>query len=96
MTRPDEPTTDECTANASVNLDATTVGTACWYPQMGGYVARAVIVPDHGCVDVYVWHDGDFPFGGDERPPVVLHHCRGRQFIEFGQLVERIQKREAS
>ncbi|MET8985866.1 hypothetical protein ABZW49_10495 [Nonomuraea wenchangensis] len=83
-----EPTHEECTANARVALDDGTEGIACWYPQMGGYTAHALIVPDAGCADVYVWHDGDFPFGGDERPPVELHHCNGTQFVEFGKLLK--------
>lgn len=59
-----EPTHDECKAHARIALDDGKTGVACWYPQMGGYTAHAVIVLDAGCVDVYVWHDGLFPFGG--------------------------------
>ncbi|MGP4092960.1 hypothetical protein [Nonomuraea sp. KM90] len=85
-----EPTHEECSSHAWVSLDADTRGVACWYPQMGGYTAHAVIVFDARCVDVYVWHDGDFPFAGDERPPVVMHHCNGDQFIKFGELIKTV------
>jgi hypothetical protein len=62
---------------------------ACWYPQMGGYSGKAVAVSDDtGCVDLYVWHDGEFPFTGDDdgpAPPVEVHHCDPEQFIQFGR-----------
>ena len=84
----DQPTTDQCTARARVGD-----GYACWYPQMGGYASRAVVVPDgHGCADVYVWHDGDFPFD-DGSPPTELHHCDGRQFVDFGNFLIQIEGR---
>jgi hypothetical protein len=78
-----EPTAQECTEHAQVGP-----GVAAWYPQMGGYVAKALAVPadDSRCLDVYVWHDGDFPFGDGENP-VELHHCNGKQFIEFGMFL---------
>ncbi len=85
-------------------------GTACWYPQMGGYVGKALAVPTGaGCVDVYVWHDGEFPFAGDDntpvtvvdangwvgprRGPVCLHHCDGAQFVAFGEFLLSISPR---
>lgn len=83
-----EPTAEECDAHTPVALDDATSGVACWYPQMGGYCGKAVVVADGDGVDVYVWHDGDFPFSGDERPPAQLHHCDGSQFVEFGQFIE--------
>lgn len=49
------------------------------YPQMGGYCARSVITfskvtgamgaegqEDPGCFNAEVWHDGEWPFGGDK------------------------------
>ena len=64
---------------------------AIWYPQMGGYVSKAWVErlddKDGGCFDVYVYHDGDFPFHGDEKP-ARLHHCMAEQFITFGKKVE--------
>ncbi len=79
-----EPTAQECTDHAQVGE-----GVAAWYPQMGGYTGKAVVVPvgdGSGCCDVHVWHDGGFPFGDGEKP-VSLHHCNGRQFIEFGMFL---------
>jgi hypothetical protein len=76
---PREPTADECTRRAKV-MDH---GWAGWYPQMGGYVSKCVAVPAGDCWDVYVWHDGDFPFR-EGRPPRELHHCEPAQFVEFG------------
>jgi hypothetical protein len=89
---PREPTSDECTSNAEIDG-----GRACWYPSMGGYVARAVAVPnsvkrsDDTCWSIYVWHDGDFPFGVD-RSPRELHHCDPSDFIRFGRLIESFEE----
>lgn len=83
-----EPTHQECTDHAPVGP-----GVAVWYPQMGGYRGKAVVVLDgegHGCCDVYVWHDGNFPINSadqDAPNPAVLHHCNGQQFIEFGMFL---------
>lgn len=96
-TIPSQPTPEQCSANATVDGGAGRPGTAAWYPSMGGYVGRAVIVVvDGDCTDVYVWHDGDFPFDGDDpyretHNPRLLHHCNGQQFIGFGTLLEQIQ-----
>lgn len=88
-----EPTAGQCSSNADM-------GDGCfaiWYPQMGGYVGRAVVAIGNGdsdCFDVYVWHDGEFPFRGDEgRKPCVLHHCSPEQFIEFGEAVASLQEK---
>lgn len=59
---PREPTSEECSSNAF-----TEDGIAIWYPQMGGYVSKCIILypdkdDDAPCTDVYVWHDGAFPF----------------------------------
>lgn len=91
-----EPTSHECSHNSPVFDDGQRVGYAIWYPQMGGYVGKAVAVMDKGwkergnareggCIDVYVWHDGQFPFSADGVDPYVLHHCDPVQFIEFGE-----------
>lgn len=93
---PREPTGDECSGRTAVFQTETHVGYATWYPQMGGYHGKAVVVLDRkhptGCFDVYVWHDGAFPFNGD-RSPACLHHCDAEQFIEFGQQVIELQER---
>ncbi len=85
---PQEPTSDECNAHASV-----LGGFACWYPSMGGYVGKCVIIPDSesDCFEAYIWHDGEFPFCGSEKNPVRIHHCDASQFIEFGKLVMALQ-----
>ncbi len=94
---PAEPTGKQCSQKAKVYESDNQVGYACWYPQMGGYVGKAVIMffkptkpgDEPGCFDAYVWHDGDFPFH-DGQYPVRLHHCGAEQFIEFGRDVLRL------
>jgi hypothetical protein len=94
MSKYREPTSDECSAHAVVHLTDEIHGYACWYPSMGGYVGKAVatVEDDEGCVELYVWHDGEFPFGDDSphdprgpRGPVQLHHCSPDQFEAFGR-----------
>jgi hypothetical protein len=94
-----EPTAEECRAKAEVRLNEKLAGRACWYPQMGGYWGKAVAVVDEDCVDVYVWHNGDFPFssdhpGWDGQPPnpALLHHCDGEQFVNFGKFLMSLQE----
>lgn len=96
---PREPTADECEQHAKVFEDEDRVGHAIWYPQMGGYVGKAVVVFDKekpGCFEAYVWHDGDFPFKGrdhygNENFPECIHHCSAEQFIDFGRTVLALQ-----
>ncbi len=90
-----EPTSDECSRRAKVTLTEGMAGWACWYPQMGGYTGKAVAVNDHECINVYVWHDGQFPFGdpddyGQPREPVKLHHCDPDQFVGFGNFLAEV------
>ena len=85
-----EPTADQCIGHAQVYEDDQYVGYAIWYPQMGGYVGKAVALfrkstPPDACFDVYLWHDGEFPFGDAE--PIVLHHCDPAQFVTFGRQI---------
>lgn len=96
-----EPTAEQCSNNTKVFESENQVGYAIWYPQMGGYVGKAVAILDKnwqefdsgarmgGCVNVYVWHDGEFPFGEDEQPR-ELHHCDPMQFVHFGETLERL------
>lgn len=88
---PREPTAEECRDHAAIPYqvgDEARAAYACWYPQMGGYAGKAVAVPDpDGCVDVYVWHDGKFPFSRVWRRPTRLHHCDPDQFIELGRFL---------
>lgn len=101
MTNPfSEPTSEQCTTNAKVFEDGSRVGYAIWYPQMGGYVGRAIAVLDKewmqrddgaafgGCIDVLIWHDGEFPFGEGE--PREIHHCDPEQFIRFGEKLKEL------
>lgn len=102
MNPPSEPTQEQCSAGAQVESpEDGWVAYACWYPQMGGYVGKAVVVfekesEDYDrCFECFVWHDGEFPFaeGNDWRGPVrCIHHCMPSQFIAFGEFVEAKQK----
>jgi hypothetical protein len=92
-----EPTHEECTKHAQVQLTDELGGWASWYPQMGGYVSHCVVVVDDTCVDVYVWHNGDFPFTGNDgwgeaQSPALIHHCDGEQFVRFGEFVAQLQR----
>lgn len=98
---PPEPTSDQCTAREAFEFRGRP-SFAAWYPQMGGYGSHCIVVPCNnanpddkpgdGCFDVYVWHDGEFPFSrandlarGDlPRSPAHLHHCSAEQFVRFG------------
>lgn len=95
MSEISEPTAEQCEANAAVTLPDGRTGYAIWYPQMGGYVGTAVVAPDGGGFEAWVWHDGEFPFTGDDpyresTSPARLHHCNPAQFIGFGRTVERL------
>lgn len=90
-----EPTGDQCEANAIIEHDGVRY-LATWYPQMGGYGGKCLVQINDGkfnqCFECYVWHDGDFPFGGDSQiSPARLHHCDPEQFIRFGELVAESQ-----
>ena len=97
-----EPTTDQCTNKELVFEDEHRRGFAVWYPQMGGYAGKAVALLDKrwtifshgavqgGCIDVLVWHDGEFPFDGDS--PRELHHCDPQQFIDFGEALAELNE----
>jgi hypothetical protein len=100
VTEPPEPSAQECSEGFWL---AAAGGRACWYPSIGGYAGKAVVVvSEDGGVDVWVWHDGQFPFrslddgadndGEPPRSPVLLHHCDPADFIRFGQFLERLQE----
>jgi len=90
---PEQPTPDQLSTNAKVYVGPNKTGYAMYYPQMGGYGSAAVATwytdDENPCIDVYVWHNGDFPFHKGENP-AILHHCLAAQFTEFGKLLERL------
>lgn len=61
-----EPTAAQCTKNEIIKIDDSTEGRALWFYQMGGYVGRAIAIPDNSCINIYVWHNGEFPFRGSK------------------------------
>lgn len=85
---PAEPTSEQCNANERVPIPGCdTPAYAAWWPQMGGYSGRAVITAGD-CPEVWVWHDGAFPFSDDGKPgrtgtPARLHLCDSDQWIEL-------------
>lgn len=94
---PREPTSDECTGRAKVGEHAT----AFWFPQMGGYTARAVAVVDpvDCCIDVWVWHNGEFPFTGESclgcgfpRSPMRIHATSGFDWIRMGEFFDELEE----
>lgn len=96
------PTGDECDKNSVIFETENQIGYAIWYPQMGGYSGTAVAVMSKSgtvmgsisidtCVDVYVWHDGEFPFEGES--PKELHHCDPMQFVHFGNKLASLQEK---
>ena len=99
-----EPTGDECTAKTKVYETDQAIGYAMWYPQMGGYVGKCIVVLDKqwtdgghyrlgGCFEAYVWHDGEFPFSEDDGVlPAHIHHCDPKQFVRFGEAVQHLNE----
>lgn len=84
---PAEPTAEQCEANERVAIPGSdTPAYAVWWPQMGGSHGRAVITAGE-CPEVWVWHNGSFPFHGHQdepgRSPVHLHLCDPDQWIEL-------------
>lgn len=86
-----EPTPEQCKQGAEVTIErpgGPSRGYATWYPQMGGYTGKCVVEPEGGCFNVFVWHDGEFPFGGGA--PVELHHCMTEQFRRLADFVDSL------
>ena len=97
---PAEPSSSDCENNTRRVVSGGWIELCAWYPQMGGYCGKCVVrfhpeeldVNEEPCFDVWVWHDGEFPFGEDEYPgkvPARLHHCSAEQFRDFADVVER-------
>jgi len=89
---PPRPTIEQCSANTVIEFEGRRL-VAAHYPQMGGYGSQCLIDATlNDCFDVWVWSDGEFPFGDDDdREPAFLHHCDPEQFISFGQLVKSLK-----
>lgn len=89
-----EPTSQQCTDKARLTLDDGRPAHAIWWPKMGGYGGRALVVGHTGgCGEVYVWHDGEFPFSSDGprgRQPVQIHVCDPEQWVELGHQLCRV------
>jgi hypothetical protein len=79
-----KPTSEQCSANERVPnpYGGTAPAYAVWWPQMGGHSGRAIITATD-CPEVFVWHDGQFPFDGDKRNPVQLHLCDPDQWVDL-------------
>ena len=83
------PTAEQCSAAEVVEIGGRR-GVAFWWPQMGGYVGKAVIfAAEHCCADVAVWHDGEFPFDGTDpdRDPVRIH-INPDEWIKLGTTLQ--------
>ena len=59
-------TAEQCNDNKVVTTQDGRIGYCAWFPQMGGYTAKCIIIPGQDdtnkSVDILVWHNGDFPF----------------------------------
>ena len=94
MNHPPEPTPEECSARTKGTWEGQEI-IATWFPQLGGYVGKAVVVIENGPADepdgpdIWVWHNGEFPFTGeDEMSPVNLHVCIPGDHVAFWKWVE--------
>ena len=83
------PTGHQCDNNAVLHKEGSSVFMALWYPQMGGYIGKAIaqVYGDNSCVNVWVWHDGEFPFV--EGDPRHIHHCDEDQFVKFASDIKK-------
>lgn len=96
---PREPTSQQCSDNAEVTIPGRpdTKARAAWFPQMGGYAARSVVTISD-CFELWVWHDGAFPFSDTADPsmpnrrigqPAHLHLCGADQWIDYFEQQKR-------
>lgn len=100
-----EPTPEECSKKSKVLDTDCHIGYACWFPQMGGYAGKCVAVFDKqriqhengsaegGCIELYVWHDGEFPFTEEAGEPKHIHICSPEEFITFGKFLSKVNTR---
>lgn len=87
MQNPAEPTPEQCSAQERVTIPGSDIPAhAVWWPQMLGRHGRAVITVGD-CPEVWVWHDGSFPFhdhwDGPGRSPAHLHLSDADQWIDL-------------
>lgn len=98
-----EPTQEQCRNRQTWN-DGGFKCIAFYWPQMGGYSAKAVAQvnteeEDSSCVIVFVWHDGEFPFTEDDRvdgngkakSPAKLHICDFGDWLQTMELLSQFQ-----
>lgn len=97
-----EPTPEDCTTHKTWTDSEGYHHLAFWWPQMGGYVGKAVarVEPlsesDRGdCVMVWIWHDGEFPFSESEGIPAVLHICDFGDWLSTLELLFKFQSGES-
>jgi hypothetical protein len=87
------PTAEQCSAKDVIEIEGRR-GVALWWPQMGGYVGKAVVFTDGECSEVLVWHDGEFPFDGtcpncgDDRRPARIHLHDPQDWVRLGRNLE--------
>jgi hypothetical protein len=88
-----EPTPEQCDNMELIGESEYYDYYAIWYVQMGGYAGKAIAEigkqKGNDCIDVLVWHDGNFPFSDGENPRVI-HHCDSEQFIRFGEKLKAL------
>jgi hypothetical protein len=93
---PREPSPQECDGRSAIGDG----WHALWFPNIGGYVGRAAAKFDEdGCCDVFVWHDGQFPFSSDgdrdwdgrAKSPALLHISDIDDFKHFVLNLEEIE-----
>jgi len=98
MTQFKQPTSEQCTHNAIIYEDDSEIAVAAWHPQWGGYCGRCLIIftkgeGTEGCFRVINWHDGCFPISDDDALNATdYHYCDAQQLVNFGQLVQTLQK----
>jgi hypothetical protein len=95
------PTAEQCNKNEIVFDDGKTIAHAIWSPNIGGHCGRALAYMDKkwveydngvchgGCIDLKIYHDGEFPTDG-ETPPLCVHVCDPDDIIEFGELLKKL------
>lgn len=97
MEPPNREPSDREASNREVVVFEERSWLATFYPQMGGYGGKCWVDVTEGvgaCFDVYVYHDGEFPFAhAPTKEPIRLHHCAAQQFRRFADEVETAQGR---